>query len=560
MEMIYFVDDCEEKLQSFEELDLKSRMAFLEKITEDLQRRITEYSSVKNLLKSCQTDDKVPLDMEAKQIQDLGSKYDLIHFKIEDLNAKLKIEVRKETFYKNLTGFKLVLADSRDWFKQHANSASKTDLEKKIADMESLASDISSTKSLCSNENSGSDDWKELKRDLDQFLESWGDLKRAIIRQVQEQGGFDVANEKANDLKDFMDKVSNFTVVYSEAEQMEQNLLNISKLKDEQAQCKEDFNFVCEKSSLDKKRDLEDLWHKTQRQIVEKILKQTTAIENLRHFDQEYKLVAEKLSNIDDSLRKDVFILGEIKELQQKSKDYETFAGDIKKAEIDIISVKNFADLIVENSEDSFKSILSGKVRGLNENHKKIGLNFQESLKRLKDSIAQTEEILAKINQTEDWLNELEKKTPVHTQEISNPNELFQIKTKFQNLKETCEHRTVGFRELNDFGSELLLKADDQVPTPRTDSKISYLAKKFTKMNARWNEVTSLVYTKTALLEHLSSQYGEFKTLLVSEIGYLDKLDKLLRKSPENAADAEEISEELDVSILKKFFSISISL
>jgi hypothetical protein len=37
--------------------------------------------------------------------------------------------------------------------------------------------------------------------------------------------------------------------------------------------------------------------------------------------------------------------------------------------------------------------------------------------------------------------------------------------------------------------------------------------------------------------------------LVAQEMDWLDKLEKRLRKSPKSAADAEEISEELDVSI-----------
>ena len=86
------------------------------------------------------------------------------------------------------------------------------------------------------------------------------------------------------------------------------------------------------------------------------------------------------------------------------------------------------------------------------------------------------------------------------------------------------------------------------------------MTKRLTKLNARWNEVTSLVYARTCALEHLSSQYGELKTLMVSESGYLDKLDKLLRKSPENAADAEEISEELDVRMSDEVKNMKVKL
>ena len=41
-----------------------------------------------------------------------------------------------------------------------------------------------------------------------------------------------------------------------------------------------------------------------------------------------------------------------------------------------------------------------------------------------------------------------------------------------------------------------------------------------------------------------------FSALVAQEMDWLDKLEKRLRKSPKAAADAEEISEELDVSFL----------
>ena len=40
--------------------------------------------------------------------------------------------------------------------------------------------------------------------------------------------------------------------------------------------------------------------------------------------------------------------------------------------------------------------------------------------------------------------------------------------------------------------------------------------------------------------------YGEFKTLAAQESDWMERLEKKLRKSTDTAADAEEISEELD--------------
>lgn len=358
MDMVYFVDDMETTINDLYQLDLKNQLFLLEKLQEKLKTQVNEYEKAKVLLDDCKKEAS-ELGVEDQHIQELGSKYDSIGFRIEDLIEIAKIDYKKEKFYKNLTSIKLTLADSRDWYKQHANEASSEDLEKRLVEMESLADEINEVREICDGETGA--DWTEWKRDFQQVDESWKDMKNAISRLVEEKSG-------------------------------------------------------------DNQDDAE----------------------SIKEFDQ------------------------------------------------------------------------------------------------------QTEDILERANQMEKWLEELEKNTPNTTNDqLESLNDLFQVKSKFQVLKESCEQMTVKFRELNESGSETLLQGDDLIQNKR-DSNFSQLAKELTKLNARWNGVTSQVYARTAALEHLSAQYGELKTLLVSEAGYLDKLDKLLRRSPENAADAEEISEELD--------------
>lgn len=358
MDMVYFVDEMESTMNDIYQLDLQNQITMLERLQVKLRTQVEDYEKAKVLLDECKKE-AGQLGVEDQHIQELGSKYDSIGFKIEDLIESAKVDYKKEKFCKSLTNIKLTLADSRDWYKQHANESSKEDLEKRLVEMEALADEIKEVRDAC-GDGSGAE-WSEWKRDFQQVDESWKDMKNAITRLVE---------EKTEELQD------------------------------------------------------------------------------------------------------------------------------------DAESIKEF-DL-------------------------------------------QTEEILAKANEMETWLDDLEKNTPNTTNsQLENLNDLFQVKSKFQALKESCEQMTVKFRELNEAGSETLLQGDDLIQNKR-DSNFSQLAKHLTKLNARWNEVTSQVYARTAALEHLSAQYGELKTLLVSEAGYLDKLDKLLRKSPENAADAEEISEELD--------------
>jgi DNA repair exonuclease SbcCD ATPase subunit len=367
MDMVYFVDEIETSIADLYQLDLQNQLVILEKLQEKLKLQVEEYEKAKLLLDECKRESG-ELEIEIQHIQELGSKYDSIGFKIEDLIENVKIDLKKEKFYKNLTNIKLSLADLRDWYKQHSNTAPKEELEKRLKEMREIDETISEAKVACADENAA--EWAEWKRDFMQFDESWRDLKEAITTRADEKS------------------------------------------------------------------------------------KSSQKSEKLAEFEQ------------------------------------------------------------------------------------------------------RTKEIILKIDETEKWLDELEKNTPVTVNnELENVNDLFQVKSKFQVLKESCEQMTVKFRELNDAGNETLILGDDLIHNKR-DSNFSQLAKKLTKLNARWNEVTSQVYARTASLEHLSAQYGELKTLLVSEAGYLDKLDKILRKSPENAADAEEISEELDVSESEVYFVI----
>lgn len=543
-EIFSFIDDCDLKLGELQRYSLTKQSNVLDELNSDLKKRIQEYPDVKNLLDNCKNLGECNLSLEENQLSDIGSKYDETNFRLDDLITNLRKDVMKDKFYKSLTAFKLILADSRDWYKQHANSSTREELELRLKNMESLTPEINGTREICTSE----DDFKEWSKDFDLFHESWVDMKQAVIRQIQEKGGMDEISEMIKELDSFIDQTDEYVHVVDELNKMESNLEKLNGLKLKYQSFDEIYKYVLANRDSSSMEDLKNIWDKVPIFINEKIIKQSTSIENLNHFNTEYENIVKFLTQIDSSLKKDDFILGEIKPLQKKLKEYEKYSTEIKKIQIDISSVKNFSEIIVKDSDDDYGAKMDLKLKKLADSKIELENQLEKNRENLNKTITETESILSRVHETELWLNDLEMNTPKNQNaQILNSNELFQIKTKFQTLKETCEQMTIKFRELNEAGSEILLQIDELIP--KTENKVSYLAKKFTKLNARWNEVTSLVYTRTALLEHVSSQLGEFKTLVASEGGYLDKLEKLLRKSPESAADAEEISEELDVSI-----------
>lgn len=123
---------------------------------------------------------------------------------------------------------------------------------------------------------------------------------------------------------------------------------------------------------------------------------------------------------------------------------------------------------------------------------------------------------------------------------ITSSVELFQVRGRYQTLKDKIDKRVEEFRNLNEMGNDKLLSSEG--------TSVKELGRRFTFLNARWTDVTDRIYERYRHLQNATHEYGEFRALVAQESDWLDKLEKRLKKSTKCAADAEEISEELDVS------------
>lgn len=550
-DMTDFVCAGEQTLTDLKDIaTLKDQRKALETLQSQLRQKITVYPEAKTLLSECSETNNVDLTEQATEISNIGTKYDELSFRIEhliELNEKASV---KEKFLRNLTGLKLVLADCQDWFKQCANLnvSTQEELENRLAYMESLSGEIDESQQFYENVED-KNELKEWKVDFDQFHHSWIDIKNAIKRLLNENFEMEQIDDNSEIMEEtksaeyLSNEVNETIVVFANLNKMNENLKRINELQSIVHEVTENEDMQANAIEFEK-------WQKLASILEERHAKQLTAIDDVNHFTKEFVRITEFLTNLEQAFTDDIFILGEEDDLKKQSESYEANGMEIKKVEIDIISMKNFSEVIVrESTDDEYKAELLEKIQMLNDLYSGVKKIYQTNSKALKQATEQSTGILKRIIDIENWLVELEKATPsIRNAEIKTSNELFQIRNKFQSLKEMCEKKTVEFRELNEAGNEIILRIDEQLNKPNCQRKFSTLARQFTRLNAKWNDVTTLVYNRTALLEHISSQLGELKTLIVSECGYLDKLEKCLRKSPENAADAEEIYEELDVS------------
>ncbi|KMZ02642.1 dystrophin, isoforms A/C/F/G/H isoform X13 [Drosophila simulans] len=525
MEHFGYVQEVEQKLQQLQRQSLRQQCELLKELQAENSRRCGTLPELKKLYEVCELEDPSRnLLLEETHIKQLEQRYANLSQKLSSQQSESRTLLAKEKYYNSLTGFKLVLADSRDWYKQHAGSASGNELEQRLSHMESLSSEISEAKTATEELDDNLIEWKQ---DFGLFYDSWHDMKQALQALIQQRGGESLSRQ-LKQVQDFVTKVSNQKVRVSNLEVMQKQQHLLNQLVDEMESLRLTYDNI-PKHLIGE--ELQTTWNRLPEQLNERVIKQTTAIENLNHFAAEYNAIIAMLRSAADS--------------KLNGSDGGS-SQDLRKLEIDVISARNFSEILIKEAEPAQKESLQSQIRALNTLYDQVEQVHREKKQQQTVLQSQIDLIQLRLKETDQWLTDLESNTPKSgISDIVNSNELFQSKSRFQTLKETCERETTQFRDLNERGGELLLQMDELQDQDR-ESRYGSLAKQFTRINARWTEVTELVYAKTALLEHISTQLGEFKKFMVSETGYLDKLENKIRNTPENAADAEEIMEELD--------------
>ena len=177
----------------------------------------------------------------------------------------------------------------------------------------------------------------------------------------------------------------------------------------------------------------------------------------------------------------------------------------------------------------AFSADFESDLRALRESFEKVVNSARRSLGRIKELAETRDETLHQIGELTLFIERLsvgieeESKTP-----IKQPSQLSQKTFKLLRLKEAVETKTSIYNTLISI----------QDPSMRT---------KVEEISQRWVTVCEPLIKEYLTMKTASAEYGEFKTLAAQESDWLERLEKKLMKSANQAAaDAEEISEELD--------------
>ncbi|XP_047511118.1 dystrophin-like isoform X6 [Pieris napi] len=349
------------------------------------------------------------------------------------------------------------------------------------------------------------------------------------------------------------------------------------KIRDMEGQIIAEHAIISTKEEMEKKlgglrrleREFEDIQSSYDKVVKEKKLYERGSVEelNLRsslenlvtRFTDSKTILAQKIQKLEKGIELVAGLQADLSEVSSWVQRVQTFVdeaptpplGDtaaleallIKSNNLDeeksnyktkLDSIETAKNTILEDCDDAFAKSITADVKLLvTRFHEVTSKSFQynEALRR---GLERTENAFRRIDDMERWIQQLEEEIPAEDEcAIRDSGELYQMKARFQALKDKCDDRTDEFRDLNEAGNDLLLAGGG-----------SALARRLTHLNALWTRGTHAIYERYKVLAEAWHESGELRAWLAQQTAWLDGLQRRLRTSPARA-DAEEISDEL---------------
>ncbi|XP_076177444.1 dystrophin, isoforms A/C/F/G/H isoform X4 [Ptiloglossa arizonensis] len=554
----------------FDELSVEEKKVVYNDTVVDIESHKDDYNRVLELGKQLLDELKnanESTETEDSKLRDVQNCWLAINNRLEEIRIRIEYLEEVKKFRTELASLNLMLDSYSKWLDSNKRNNQIEPFRVKMKSMKSHEERIKKlmekAKELSQNQV-GINESGNVNTDIQTFICSWEALYKMLSERLAE------LNEAVDKTppKKYTDAISNLTsfinnvesmllsehIVMSDDKTMAEQLKKFSDLQDSLKEHQEIFNYVNSvghelimKTSgesqgqrfKDELQDLNTKWSDIPIILEERQQNLLKDIQSLKTFNNE-------LSDLECWLEKSYQYLEEISKndvtndveaMEFKLKQVQSLCEDINKTKPKIERLQTSTNKLLENSEPKFANVLNSKLEIISHKWNAIVDGAKGLNDKYEDTLKKNDEIINGIEDFTKWLSALEKEIPIETK-ITSSVELFQVRGRYQLLKEKIDKRVEEFRNLNEMGNDKLLSSEG--------SSVQELGRRFTFLNARWTDVTDRIYERYRHLQNASHEYGEFRALVAQESDWLDKLDKRLKRSTESAADAEEISEELD--------------
>ncbi|CAN7942523.1 unnamed protein product, partial [Ixodes pacificus] len=264
-------------------------------------------------------------------------------------------------------------------------------------------------------------------------------------------------------------------------------------------------------------------------------LRKNTAL--LKRFQDELEGVRSWIGDVTTFLQDEEVAVGDLEKLEAQLEQSSALEEDIETLQPNVDSLNVAAERLIENADGEFATMMQRQLDQLNNNWKQITKMTESKNAALKRAVETSKSAAEGIADLCKWLKELEAEVPPE-RSINTASELQAKIRKLQVCKDKLDSKLPEYNRLRESCSKLV-----QGGKPRSSEDARRDAASLTKL---WEKVSDYVTARHQSLKQAGTNYAEFRNILMMENDWLDRLEKKLKRSPESAADAEEISENLD--------------
>ncbi len=185
------------------------------------------------------------------------------------------------------------------------------------------------------------------------------------------------------------------------------------------------------------------------------------------------------------------------------------------------------------------ESLFDGPIREMDSAWDRTVAAARRQNRKLAQCLEESRRLSEGLRELASYLDGVRRDLPGEEEPVAEVSEASQRTSRLMQVREGLDRRKADLEELE----AIVKKAgggeeEEDVPC----------GPELRRLRSDWDRLTEDVRSRHANCRSAASEYGEFRTLSAQEGDWLDRLDKKLRRgvSAHTAADAEEISEELD--------------
>ncbi|XP_050448340.1 dystrophin-like isoform X9 [Cataglyphis hispanica] len=554
----------------FDELSVEEKKVVYKDIIVDMESHKNEYDKVletgKQLIDELKNANE-SIEEEESKIKDIQNCWIATNNRLQEIKKRIDYLEEVKKFRTELASLSLMLESYTKWFDTNKEN---NQIESFRIKMKSMKSHDERIKNMLEKANELSEnqvaiiEGSNLNIDVKAFSANWEKLYTMLSERLTEINNAidrtppEKYTEAVTSLMSFINNAEGVLlsehIIISDEKTMEEQIKRFKAIQSSLKEHEQTFKYV---NSIGQdlivkinddflgqrlKNELQDLntkWSDIPIILEEKQQTLTKDIATLQVFNTQLSTLESWLEKsllyLEDLSKAD--ITGNVEKTEHKLEQIRSFSQEIDTTKPQIEALQTSANGIFEKCEADFANLLNSKLCTVAYKWNDIVDKANILSDKYESVLKKNDDIINGIEDFTKWLSNLEKEIPVESR-ITSSVELFQVRGRYQALKDKVDKRVEEFRNLNEMGNDKLLSLEG--------SFVQELGRRFTFLNARWTEVTDRIYERYRHLQNASHEYGEFRALVAQESDWLDKLDKRLKKSPKAAADAEEISEELD--------------